>query len=131
MKKLLTAVAILAAGIIMAAVYYSPLTGLGDAYEYVNNVPVESIDGLCYARDKLVRVDFEGGESDMYAALDRINAETVKVADCGGAVVVYAYSPRVAARSEKLSDGVTEYNVMAAVRDGTVSIGTPLLSGCY
>ena len=37
---------------------------------------------------------------------------------------------RVCAPAETLADG-SRYNVMAAASGGTVSVGTPVLSGCY
>ncbi len=111
-------------------IYYSPLTAIGgDAYLYDNNIPIARLDGLCYGRDDIVRVDMTGGEAEMYAALDAIDAVPIETGEAGDCIVVYAFSPRVRA-SAMLRDG-KKYNVMAAVRDGKIAIGAPVLSGSY
>lgn len=130
MKKLYTAVILFAACLVFTAVWFSPLTELGNPVSYENNVPVGSLDGLCYSDDQTVRVDFFGCENDMHEALRRICARTVKSVEIDGMLIVYAYSPRVICDVQKLSDG-REYNVMAACSDGKISIGTPILQGCY
>ncbi|MCM1368075.1 MAG: hypothetical protein NC184_04615 [Roseburia sp.] len=130
MKKLCTAVFLLLVGIVLTAIFFSPLTAVGEPYIYVDNAAVRRVDGLCYASGDIVRVDFSGDEDDMYAALERIGAETVKTAHAGGTLIVYAYSARVCSGSETTENGES-YNVMAAYSDGKVSIGTPVLSGSY
>ena len=65
----------------------------------------------------------------MYAALDSIRAKTVRTAQAGNVLIVYAYSDRVCGE-RTLSDGAV-YNVMAAFRDGDIAIGAPMLQGSY
>lgn len=130
MKKLYAAVLFIFAGVAAVAVLFSPLVALGNVVEYENNVPVAAVDGLCYNAHSLVRVDFDGGKPELYAALSRISAKEIKVAEIEGTTVVYAYSPRVCAMAEQLADG-REYNVMAATNGERVCIGTPILPGCY
>lgn len=130
MKKLYAVVFLLLAGVIFTAVWFSPLASLGEPVEYRDNAPVGRIEGVCYAPDALVRVDMTGGETELFAALEDISAVVVKTVETDGLKIVYAYSPRVCARSETLADGAL-YNVMAATNGSTVSIGAPLLSGCY
>lgn len=130
MKKLYVVVFLLLAGVIFTAVWFSPLASLGEPYEYCDNAPVGKIEGVCYAPDALVRVDIAGGETALFDALDSIDAEVVKTVETAGRLIAYAYSHRVCARAEVLSGGEL-YNVMAATDGVTVSIGAPVLSGCY
>ncbi|MCH5166127.1 MAG: hypothetical protein J1G01_06970 [Clostridiales bacterium] len=130
MKKLCAVVFLFAAGIVFTAVWFSPLAALGTPVAYSDNIPITRLDGLCYSADSLVRVDFTGGEEAMYSALDRIGAQEVERAETGELLVVYAYSPRVCAKPQELRSGC-KYNVMCACSGDAVSIGTPILSGCY
>lgn len=129
MKKLYAAVFILLVGIVSAAIWFSPLASIGEPRIYYDNAPVSRCGGLCYASGDTVRVDFSGDESDMYGALERIGADTVKTVYSGGTLIVYAYSARIC--GEETTDNGEKYNVMAAYRDGKVSVGTPILSGSY
>lgn len=131
MKTLYAVVILFVVGLLGTAIWFSPLSGLGTPTAYDNNAPICSLDGLCYPSDELCRVDFSGNENDMHKALDSIFAVTVKeVKTDDGLTIVYALSPRVCAEKQYLRSG-EEYNVMAAYSSGTISIGTPLLSGCY
>ena len=131
MKKLHAVVIFFVISLVGAALWFSPLNCLGAPVAYDNNMPIAELDGLCYPSDSICRVDFSGGSEDMYKALKKIYAKTVKQAETDdGMIIVYAYSPRVCAAAQRLSSG-QEYNVMAAYSDGKVCIGTPLLSGCY
>ena len=130
MKKLYAVVFLLLAGVIFVAVWFSPLARLGTPYEYADNAPVGRIDGVCYAQNALVRVDFDGDEDSLYAALRKIDATTIKTVYDDDMLIVYAYSPRVAAEGY-VTDSGERYNVMAAAHGGVVSIGAPILSGCY
>lgn len=131
MKTLYAVVILFVVSLVGAAIWFSPLTSFGTPTAYDNNVPVHSLDGLCYPSDALCRVDFSGDEKDMKKALDSIFAVTVKeVTTDDGLTVVYAFSPRVCAEKQYLRSG-EEYNVMAAYSSGSISIGTPILSGCY
>ena len=130
MKKLIAVVFLFAAGLIAAAIWFSPLTGLGRVYAYDNNEIVGAMDGVCYAQNGLYRVDFSGDETAMTAALDKMGARVVKQVEMNDAVIVYAFSDRVCAEVQYTAEG-EKYNVMAAYRDGNISVGTPLLSGCY
>ena len=112
------------------AVWFSPLVSLGTPALYDDNVPVSTVRGVCYPSDALCRVDFDGDEDDMKSALNRLFAVTVKEVEVDGLTVVYAYSPRVSAQAQHLESG-EGYNVMAAYSQGKISIGTPVLSGCY
>ena len=131
MKTLYAVVILFVASLVGAAIWFSPLCGLGTPEVYDNNVPVGAVEGLCYPSDALCRVDFSGSEKDMKRALDSIFAVTVKeVKTDDGLTIVYALSPRVCAQSQYLRSG-EEYNVMAAYSSGSISIGTPILSGSY
>lgn len=131
MKKLHAVVIFFVVGLIGAALWFSPLCSIGTPVAYDNNMPVCELDGLCYPSDSICRVDFSGGSEDMYKALKKIDAKTVKQAEASdGMIIVYAYSPRVCAATQRLSSG-QEYNVMASYSSGNICIGTPLLSGCY
>ncbi|MDE6966134.1 MAG: hypothetical protein K2O94_04045 [Clostridiales bacterium] len=130
MKKLCVAVVLFAVGIVFVAVWFSPLVWIGEPTAYYDNMPVASLDGLCYRADELVRVDFSGGEEEMYAALSHIGASQTDREETDGMIVVYAFSPRVCAATQSLANGA-KYNVMACLRDGHISVGTPVLSGCY
>ncbi len=129
MKKLLAAFIMMLAALVCVAVYYSPLESVGLPVEYENNTAVKACGGICYPAGGIYRVDISGDESAMYAALERMSAKTVKADSAGGALVVYAFSPRVAGRTYTCSAG--EYNVMAAYRDGNICIATPILPGSY
>ena len=130
MKKLYAAVIIFAVGIVFTAVWFSPFVSVGTPVAYYDNMPVGEIDGLCYRADELVRVDFSGGEKELNAALARIYARETERAENDGMVLVYAFSPRVCAKPQRLRSG-KEYNVMACMRDGRISMGAPVISGCY
>ena len=130
MKVFCAVVILFVAGIVGAAVWFSPLTALGAPTIYADNAPVSSVDGVCYPEDAICRVDFSGTEGDMAAALKRIFATTVKEVELDNITLVYAFSPRVAAKVQYLNSG-EKYNVMAAYSDGTISIATPILPGCY
>ena len=130
MKTLYAVVILFVVTLVGAAVWYSPLISLGTPVSYDNNIPVERLDGICYSADALCRVDFCGDEDDMYEALGSIFAVTVKEVQLDDLTVVYALSPRVCAKKQYLGSG-EEYNVMAACSNGLISIGTPILSGCY
>lgn len=114
------------------AVWFSPLCFVGgEAFVYENNAPIEALaDAVCYMPSDVVRVDFDGSEDDMRAALSRIDAVTVERTELDGLVIVYAYSPRVCANALSLSGG-GKYNVMAAWRAGKIAIGAPVLEGSY
>lgn len=125
MKKLFAALCLFLVGAVAAAVWFSPLCGVGELYAYENNVATENIDGVCYPPVGSYRVDFDGDEDELYAALDRINARVVRSERVDDLLIVYAYSPRVAASVK------ADYNIMAACRAGRVSIGAPVLEGSY
>ncbi|MDE6028868.1 MAG: hypothetical protein K2F90_00930 [Clostridiales bacterium] len=131
MKTLYAVVILFVASLLGVAVWFSPLCDIGTPTAYVDNMPISALDGLCYPSDALCRVDFSGSEKDMARALGSIFAVTVKkVKTDDGLTVVYAFSPRVCAPSQYLRSG-EEYNVMAAYNSGNISVGTPILSGCY
>ncbi len=131
MKRALTAIAALtvfAVSFVLAGAWFSPLSEIGEVYEYRDNAPQKRVYGL-YMPYQTVRTDFDGDESAMYAALSSIDAEVIKTAESGGTVIVYAFSPRVA--SEILTTENGEYNLMAAYSNGRVCIGSPVLGGSY
>lgn len=130
MKTLYAVVILFAAALIGAAVWFSPLCGLGTPVAYDNNEPVVALDGICYPSDALCRVDLTGDVTEMKRVLDGMLAVTVKEVCSDGLTVVYAYSPRVCTPAQHLYSGES-YNVMAAHRSGKICIGTPVLSGCY
>ncbi|MCH5155342.1 MAG: hypothetical protein J1F69_01935 [Clostridiales bacterium] len=130
MKTLYAVVILFALGLLGVAVWFSPLVSFGTPTAYANNTPVSTLDGLCYPSDSLCRVDFDGDKKDMYSALDCIFAVTVKEVEISELTVVYAFSPRVCAKVQYLRTG-EKYNVMAVHSGGNISIGTPVLSGCY
>ena len=127
MKKLAVFAVVLTAVIVGVAVWYSPLAFSG-ASRYENNEAAGVIDGL-YPEDATVRADYIGSEADMYAALDKMLAKPVFSAYSGGTLIVYAYSPRVCG-FRTLGTG-ERYNVMAAYKNGTYALGTPVLEGSY
>ena len=130
MKTLCAVVIFFVVSLVGVAVWFSPLCALGTPMAYENNTPVSALDGICYPSDALCRVDFSGNVGDMKDALNSIFAVTVKEVESGELTIVYAYSPRVCADIQYLSSGEA-YNVMAAHANGNISIGTPMLSGCY
>lgn len=131
MKRALTAVAVLimfAVVFVAAGLWYSPLTGMGEVYEYRDNAPYKRVYGL-YLPSQTIRADFEGDENAMYAALFSIDAEIVKTVESGGTIIVYAISPRVA--SARNTSDFGEYNIMSAYSNGHICIGAPVLGGSY
>ena len=130
MKTLYAVVILFVVSLLGVAVWFSPLISFGTPTTYDNNIPAAALDGVCYPADALCRVDFSGDEADMRRALDSMLAVTVKEVELDGLTVVYALSPRVCAAVQRLGSG-EEYNVMASYSSGNISIGTPLLSGCY
>lgn len=130
MKKLCAAVLCFAIISVLAAVWYSPLCALGSVDEYRNNERVCAVEGVCYNTDNSLRVELEGGEKELTSALDKICAEVVCAVKTGNRTVVYAYSPRVAAKPLTAING-NAYNVMAAYGGGKVVIGTTVIEGSY
>lgn len=128
-KKTVFVFVILIALIVATGLWFSPLVGKGKTYAYHDNVATGEIAGICYTADE-VRTDFDGDESDMLSALGRICAKVVKTVRTDDCVIVYAYSPRVAAKAQTTAEG-DEYNVMAACSERGVSIGIPVLPGSY
>ncbi len=129
MKKIMAVFILFIGCIVGAAVWFSPLSQTGTAQKYENNAPVREL-GVCYKDTDTVRVDLTGGEAELYAALDRLGARTVKTAESGGSLIVYAYSKRVAASVHYTSEGEA-YNVMAALNGDRIAIGTPILEGGF
>lgn len=129
MKKTAILFVILVALTVATGLWFSPLVGKGKVYSYRNNEPTGEIVGACYTADE-VRTDFDGDESDMKRALERICARVVKTVRTDDCVIVYAYSPRVTAKAQTTTEG-DEYNVMSVCSERGVSIGTPVLSGSY
>lgn len=127
MKKLLMFTALFICAAIGCAVWFSPLAK--KAVYYADNAPCGKVDGVCYAPNACVRADY-GSVEELFAALDKIGAREVCRAESGGTTVIYAYSDRVCAKSERLSSGEV-YNVMAAFSDGVACMGTPILQGSY
>ncbi len=125
MKKLFAALCLFLVGAVATAVWFSPLCGVGELYAYENNAVTENIGGVCYPPVGSYRADFYGDEAAMYDALDRLCATVVRSERTDDLLVVYAYSPRVAASVD------ADYNLMAACRAGRVSIGAPVLEGSY
>ena len=130
MKTLYAVVILFAASLLGVAIWFSPLVSFGTPKAYANNVPISELDGLCYPSSTICRVDFSGDVSDMRKALNSMLAVTVKEVETDGMTIVYGLSPRVCAETQKLGTGES-YNVMAAYSSGNISIGTPVLSGCY
>lgn len=129
MKKTIVVFTVFIALAVATGLWFSPLSGLGEARSYYDNSEVEELVGACYNADT-VRVDLDGDESDMMAALDRIFARPIKTVRTDDSVIVYAFSPRVAAKSQMTSEG-EKYNVMAACSERGIVIGTPVISGSY
>ena len=127
MKKLAVTVIVFIAAAVGCAVWFSPLARGSAIYD--DNMPTESVVGLCYNENALVRADFETAEQ-MFDALDKILAREIARAESGGTTVIYAFSERVCVKPLRLSTG-EEYNVMAAYSDGGACIGMPVLSGSY
>ncbi len=128
MKKFTTVFILLVLCAVGVAVWFSPFAEF-DAKVYRDNVAVSSVDGICYAEDACVRYDTDGDENRMYAILKKLRADVVFTAAAGDVFIVYAYSDRVCGRC-KTADGKT-YNVMAAYRNGNISVGAPTLQGSY
>lgn len=129
MKKIVAVFILFVICLVGAAVWFSPLSQLGTAQEYDNNVPVREL-GICYGDTDTVRTDLTGGEAELYAALEKMGAKAVKTAESGGSLIVYAYSKRVAAPVRYTSEG-DAYNVMAALNGDRIAIGTPILEGSF
>ena len=125
MKKLCVAVIALLIAAVGVAVWFSPLGA--DGVVYYDNKPIDYAGGC--AAETLVRADY-ADEQQMNVALKRMLAKEVFRTETGGTTVIYAYSERVSAKPQTLSDGRV-YNVMAAYSDGGACIGVPILAGSY
>ncbi len=128
MKKTLAVFILMTVLFVGTGIWFSPKIGQKMCSYYDNEVTGEIV-GVCYNADD-VRADFDGNESDMMAALEKIYAKPIKTVRTDDCVIVYAYSSRVAARPLETSEG-ERYNVMAACSVRGVSIGVPVLSGSY
>lgn len=129
MKKFTAVFILLVAGVTACAAWFCPFSQKG-AYVYQNNIAVERVDGLCYHTDACVRYDATGDESALIRELDSIGATPVETEQEGDVIFFYALSDRVCAPVQKTASGKS-YNVMAALRDGHIAIGAPVLCGSY
>lgn len=130
MKRLVACFILFFAALIGTAVYYSPLLRLGTPELYYSNEAAGALDGLCYPAEAECRVDFPGGESELFSALEKIDCRVIRVDRTDGLTVVYGYSDRVRAETKRLSNGAA-YNVMGASRGGRACVGVPILQGSY
>ena len=75
------------------------------------------------------RYDFNGDYDCAVEAIEKLGGKILwsEELDCG-VTVLYAYSPRIY-KSVKLSG--ERVNIMTAVNDGRVSVGSPMLEGSY
>lgn len=130
MKKLLAVGFLFICAVVCVCVYYSPLTLIGSPEVYEDNAAVRAVNGLVYGNDDIVRVDIVGVEEDMYVAIKKIGGRVVKTVSVSDRTVVYAYSDRVCAKTQKTQEG-EPYNIMASCDGSRIAIGTPVLSGSY
>lgn len=77
----------------------------------------------CYTR-----LDISGGMAEAEKGIKDLTAEILWTETVGDITVIYAYSPLIRKFETVRNKRV---NVMAAVRDGNVSFGCPLLKGSY
>ncbi|MBR2968048.1 MAG: hypothetical protein IKC35_04665 [Clostridia bacterium] len=74
------------------------------------------------------RLDIMGDEQVALSAMSNLDANVLFVEKVDDIKIFYAYSPRL---SEKVMIKGREINLMVAVRNNVVSLGTPLLEGSY
>lgn len=75
-----------------------------------------------------VSVTFAGSFDDVTAQADRLRAKEISRQQLDGLTVICYYSPLI--RETAIIDGKT-VNVQIAYRDGTVTVGYPLILGSY
>ena len=85
-------------------------------------------DPLFNAIGRYERVDFLGDERDVIEVLEKAKAVVKKRERIGNIEIIYAFSPLL--MTFKTTDNGT-VNLMVAVRNGVISIGSPLLKGSY
>lgn len=74
------------------------------------------------------RLDIEGDENTALSVIANLSGRLLWSEKCGEIKIYYAYSPRLC-KPIKIHD--KEINLMIAVSDNKVSMGTPLLFGSY
>lgn len=124
MKKFCAVFLLFVIAVVFTAVWFSPLAAIGSTTEYCNNAPISYERGIVYNGDNARRVDFDGSEGDMYAAIKKLGGRVVKTEYAGGRTIVYAFS----SRAKQTEYG---YNIMGAYADGHICIGSPVLCGSY
>lgn len=75
-----------------------------------------------------LRIDFYGDGSDAEEYLKKVSARVLLREQVDGLDIIYAYTPHVG-RSEWVHG--RRINLMLAVGGGKISVGVPLLKGCY
>ena len=74
------------------------------------------------------RIDLKGGERDIKALLERMNATIIKEERFEDITVVYAFCPRI---SNFVEVEGAKVNIMIALSNGKMTVGSPLIKGSY
>lgn len=74
------------------------------------------------------RLDIEGDENTALSVIKNLSGRLLWSEKCGDIKIYYAYSPRLC---EPIRIHDKEINLMVAVSENKVSVGTPLLYGSY
>ncbi len=74
------------------------------------------------------RIDLAGDESKANTLLESMRAVTLSVEHVDDTIVIYAHSPLLSVSADTQMGKV---NVMIAVRDGNITVGSPLIKGSF
>ena len=105
--------------------------GIDGRYSYystVDEVTVLDEAPLFSPRGEYERIDLSGGVEDANRIISRANAVVKAKESFDGLTVIYAYTTRI---SNFVTVGGERVNLMIAISDGRVAVGSPLLKGSY
>lgn len=94
---------------------------------YDRAVTYDTVPVLC-RRGVYERIDVAGSEKDAYALLTRMNASVLETEKIEGITIIYAFCPRLSSSAET---GFGKVNVMIALSNGKMTVGSPLIKGSY
>lgn len=103
-------------------------TGKYTVFDSADNATVYDETPLFGSRLGYERIDTVGSYADASAFLDRLNACVIKYEEVDDITIIYAYSNRIEKQEIVFNEKV---NIMIALSNGNMVVGSPLIKGSY